>query len=494
MSDTENTNNTSIGALCELMVLDHRYDKNGQAIVVPKVESPGTDHSKEKFDEYALVYRRIFTAKHELRETRVDINSRFILQVLSEVVKYYPSHPEKFDETLVIDSPFQILYHHWEQLKNYRDSTDNDDKRMHLNFLLDFMDQELTEDSKKAKRLVDTGHISFSLLWTLFHPGDLIIQPGERGIQRLWRVIRTTYGQRQDGRYFALRVTGTEYDGKLTGRNKQWVLMEEDKVGKAAIITRLEAYPLRFATNQDKIIDKMTERGQKYLALRGVFVRRYEGHLKMLRRPPLNFFSSNSGDYSGTFTTYNVSFLTIKTMVILIRLQVQGRIIIDTSTFMEENTAYDPPLFDFTEDDSISTEPEESQCACVIFICDVDLMPHTSSVKQPDHTVMAWKNIEPMLCPPYVHGFCPSVKQWCRFYIDQISDAQWDRGCFTDLILPDAPKRVIRSLVAAHKYPDNGARDQQELKGKGLVVLLHGTPGTGISFVYFSAAPLLIHN
>ncbi|KAF9460015.1 P-loop containing nucleoside triphosphate hydrolase protein [Collybia nuda] len=439
--DTNSHDNASIGALCELMVLDHRYDKNGQAIVIPKVESLGD--SKEKFAEYALVFRRIFSAKHELKETKVDINSRPILRVLSEIVKYYPSHPEKFDETLVVTSPFQILYHNWPQLIKYRDSTEDDEEKMHLNFLLDFMDHELGEDNKKAKRLVETGHISFSLLWSIFVPGELILDQEERGIYRLWRLVNTIYGEDDDGRYFSIGVTGTDYDGKISGRVKEWMRVDEDKVGKGAIITKLKLHPLRFVANQEKIIDKMTKRGQKFLALRGIFVRRYEGQLKMLRRPPMDFFSPKSSDYNGIFTSYNI----------------QGRIIIDTSTFMEENGYYDPLLFDLEEEDT--KEPEEN------------------SFKPPGHVVMAWKNIDPALCPPYVHGFCPSVKQWCRFYIDRISEAQWDKDCFEDLILPDAPKHVIRSLVTAHNYPDNGARDQQELKGKGLVVLLHGTPGTG---------------
>lgn len=95
------------------------------------------------------------------------------------------------------------------------------------------------------------------------------------------------------------------------------------------------------------------------------------------------------------------------------------------------------------------------------------------------HSVEFWKSIDPELCPPYVHGFVPSLKQWSRFYVDQIGEPRWDPSRFQDLILPDVPKEVIRSLVNAHQYPEEGVRDQQELKGKGLVVLLHGTPGTG---------------
>jgi hypothetical protein len=298
---------SSIGVICELMKLDHRYDKNGQAIVVPKVESPGGDHKGENFEEFALVYRRIFNAKHELVTTRVDINSRFMLRVFTEIVEYYPSHPERFNETLVVDSPYQILYHHWPQLKDYRDSTDDDETRMHLDFLLDFMDHELNEDSKKADRLVETGHISFPLLWTIFRPGELVVHRLGRDLQRLWRLIEMSYDQDNRGRYLNFKLAGTDYDGTETGRTHHWEELRESAVGKGSIITKLDIYPLRFASNQDQIIQKITERGQKFLDHRGIHIRRYEGQLQMLRRPPLNFFSSNRRDYAGTFTPYNVS-------------------------------------------------------------------------------------------------------------------------------------------------------------------------------------------
>lgn len=49
----------------------------------------------------------------------------------------------------------------------------------------------------------------------------------------------------------------------------------------------------------------------------------------------------------------------------------------------------------------------------------------------------------------------------------------WD-----SLILAPEQKLILQALVTSHKFPDN-ARNEPEQKGKGLVVLLHGTPGSG---------------
>lgn len=101
----------------------------------------------------------------------------------------------------------------------------------------------------------------------------------------------------------------------------------------------------------------------------------------------------------------------------------------------------------------------------------------------PKHTCIFWQAEDPLLCPSYVYGFSPSLKQWCKFSIDQIEDPRWVENAFEKVILNPAPKSVIKGLVTAHEFPGTAVRDQSELKGKGLVFLLHGTPGTGISSI-----------
>lgn len=293
-----------VGALCELMTLDHRYNKNGQLVVVPSIESP--EDEREKFTEYALVLRRIFNDKHELIQTKVDINSPQILRVLSEIVKYFPAHAEKFQNLLVVEAPYMILYHHWEQFKTYRDSTEDDEIRMHLNFLLSFMDREMAEDSKKANNLIETGNISFRYLWMIFRPGELVVDRTDREHQRLYRLREVEYGEDNKGRYLDIRVTCTAYDGEDTGRQYDYPDIRESSVGRSSIITRLIMYPLRFAKDKEQIVKDLTDRGNKYLALRGIHVKRYKGRLQMLRRPPFNFFSAENRDYAGTFTPYTV--------------------------------------------------------------------------------------------------------------------------------------------------------------------------------------------
>lgn len=86
--------------------------------------------------------------------------------------------------------------------------------------------------------------------------------------------------------------------------------------------------------------------------------------------------------------------------------------------------------------------------------------------------------LESMLCPPFAYGYSLTRKEWCRFYIDDIREVQWNGNPFESLIIGNDQKLLLRALVTSHAFPEN-ARDQVQQKGRGLVILLHGTPGSG---------------
>lgn len=94
---------------------------------------------------------------------------------------------------------------------------------------------------------------------------------------------------------------------------------------------------------------------------------------------------------------------------------------------------------------------------------------------------------DPLLCPPYAYGYSLSRKDWCRFFVDLMDDVKWKQGMWDSLILATEQKLVLQALVTSHEFPEN-ARDEPEQKGKGLVVLLHGTPGSGKTLTAETAA------
>jgi hypothetical protein len=86
--------------------------------------------------------------------------------------------------------------------------------------------------------------------------------------------------------------------------------------------------------------------------------------------------------------------------------------------------------------------------------------------------------LDTLLCPSFVYGFSLQRKIWCRFYIDCLEEISWKASPMNSLLLPDRQKSILTALVSSHAFPDE-AREESELKGKGLVILLHGSPGSG---------------
>lgn len=88
------------------------------------------------------------------------------------------------------------------------------------------------------------------------------------------------------------------------------------------------------------------------------------------------------------------------------------------------------------------------------------------------------EGLDTRLCPSYVYGFSLEKKEWCQFFVDFLTEVEWKPNALESLIIPQPQKRLLQGLATAHRFPDS-ARDEIGLKGKGLVVLLHGAPGSG---------------
>ena len=83
------------------------------------------------------------------------------------------------------------------------------------------------------------------------------------------------------------------------------------------------------------------------------------------------------------------------------------------------------------------------------------------------------------ICHYEVAGFAFSQKRWCLFNIDSIREVEYNMEAFEFLRLPKGQKEIIHSLVKVHKDERLVFDDVIKGKGKGMVFLLHGTPGTG---------------
>jgi len=87
---------------------------------------------------------------------------------------------------------------------------------------------------------------------------------------------------------------------------------------------------------------------------------------------------------------------------------------------------------------------------------------------------------ELLIASPVVLGFAFSEKLWLEFIVSGINEIEWNEGAFDSLVLPEDQKSIVKALVESHSVQGKkNIDDVIQGKGRGLVAVLHGTPGTG---------------
>ncbi|KAI2742882.1 hypothetical protein DTO013E5_5005 [Penicillium roqueforti] len=94
-----------------------------------------------------------------------------------------------------------------------------------------------------------------------------------------------------------------------------------------------------------------------------------------------------------------------------------------------------------------------------------------------------------MMMPPRITGFNLRRKKWFELSVDRISPVEWNKNAFESLAIDSKSRELIEALVTNHVEPEYSA-DLIAGKGNGLILLLHGGPGTGKTLTAESVAEI----
>jgi len=104
-----------------------------------------------------------------------------------------------------------------------------------------------------------------------------------------------------------------------------------------------------------------------------------------------------------------------------------------------------------------------------------------------------------LLLPPNIHAFLLKEKQWVNLYVENVRPVTWNKNAFESLVLPSKTKDLVKALVMVRtSIPGTNqgmslAGKRGDLiagKGNGLIMLLHGGPGTGKTLTAESVAEI----
>ncbi|KUJ16761.1 P-loop containing nucleoside triphosphate hydrolase protein [Mollisia scopiformis] len=432
------------GECCELKSLVLR-SKKGEIEITEKNSRSKDD---DPYIKFALVSRQSFDENHTHTGTTLEINSPQLLKALKDVITYYPGEALEFRAKFTIEAPYMMLVHYREDIRAYGEASGDTETKAHVKLLMNYLDDEAGPKGVETKEMINTGVITFPLLWMIYKPGDIICKR-ENGHSRLFQVRRHGYGESLNrGKYFDIGCSFVSYDGEHAGMSRERLRIwdRQEFFGLfSTTITFLSAFPVKFLEKSARLAleDKMAARGRRYLDINERCIKQYDGLFLYLKRPPWDYYNENAA-YDGTFIPETMS----------------GRVVIDPKTFNEEARAQKEQV-ESKADNNTEEVVDSKKPAALDFSEDL----HSN-------------DLDPRLCPSYIYGFSLEKKEWCKFFVDFMSPVEWKSNSLDSLIIPAPQKRLLEGLVTGHSFPDK-ARDEKNLKGKGLVVLLHGTPGSG---------------
>lgn len=86
---------------------------------------------------------------------------------------------------------------------------------------------------------------------------------------------------------------------------------------------------------------------------------------------------------------------------------------------------------------------------------------------------------ELLTCPATIPAYDLGTKQWGFVLVDIVRNVVWQENILEGLQMEESKKNAIQNLVGGHTSISSDFDDVISGKGKGLVFLLHGPPGSG---------------
>ncbi|KAI1139619.1 hypothetical protein F5Y05DRAFT_328666 [Hypoxylon sp. FL0543] len=422
------------------------------------------DGSRDPFDNHEpvdnkqepIVCTRVFDDKARGHvKTVLRINSPVLIQVLKDTLspsrdKYYS---KLYSYKATIRKPYAILFQNRQRLqvaaRAYQAAGQAHQAAL-LDLLLKFLKDDMpdTWDTLDKIEAGECTHIGFNNAWLLYKPGTTVYTM-DSGVWRAYKVAKVTV--RHSPQMTPIVINGYYLNFTDNGSRLTPVAYELEVTPFAGdrLISHLEVVPESHLADQENIISMLRSRGQKFWELHG--------------QPA---YRQYDGDAWPATTASN----SIKVMIDYV-----------TSSQHDEANLY----YQSSEDcncsvcvkkyaglDSYPDTVRDGTKLCV-----KDKWPKRTSIQDQNAHLETTLDELLIFCPSSVWAFSLKQKSWELVDVDNLSPVQSQQDPFKKLVLNATHKTVVESMVETRI--SNAVSDIIKEKGRGLVVLLHGGPGTG---------------
>lgn len=340
------------------------------------------------------------------------------------------------DGSLEIHAPYQILYFHREPLQTYSQSV-NAPLRKEIEAVLEFVNTNYEHEYAEAEELISQHKITIRHLDKISRPNHLVVRSCgefEDGQPEFGDVYVIKDWPKVDGTLLLLKLWCWRFTNSSCERS-------DVNFGlKAPVEDENEPFPLRslgiypFSILSKESVELLGMRGRKSWDL---------------RHP--NFIYCTESDYvkPGRYMIDQ-----------LIYNRLHGRLA--SIGFETRNRQTDPWRLDLGFQD----EPTEDEF---------------------------------LMMPRELPGYDLLEKEWINLPVSNITPISWNKQPFEDLVLPEETKRLVRSMVTVRassiktKWKEQRSGADFDIipgKGNGLIILFHGSPGTGKTLTAESVAEI----
>ncbi|KAL3957200.1 hypothetical protein ACCO45_007778 [Purpureocillium lilacinum] len=453
-SEEEKKEKQMVGLVAESKDLYAKLDQHGNRSWTEKKPDDLEEAAEnEETEKYAIIVRKQKPEDADSRKPLVIdsiiIQSPYLRPVLAEVLHNYPGILTNLSR-LKLTAPFECFVHRWDRFEAARnDPTLEGAAKEHIELLYRILQEELGDVIQLREDYFKNKAVAWEHAWTLFPP-ECTVFGSKNGKPVAAKFKRGFYTQTPCGKTYALRCEIIDWDGVRMG----WTSldMQIPQFPGTLPFSDLPTYPLDYHPQAESVKAMLIERGRKFDSLAGYCYRWYKG--VGLWHPEAN-----------------------KTR----RENVQSRIVVDGANWEKENYDHQVYISALHKGDGrgrrYSTSSMESDA-------DSDTGEDDGeAVKRAPLT-----DEQRLFTCPIVRGYALQNKRWMEFYIDQVSEVQFNENAFSSLVMEEEKKELILAFAQSQvKYKD-AFDDVISGKGKGIIMLLSGGPGIGKTLTAESVA------
>ncbi|KAF8699278.1 ATPase family various cellular activities (AAA), partial [Rhizoctonia solani] len=315
-----------------------------------------------------------------------------------------------------------------------------------LNVLYEFMLTEFKKIDTRLEKLKVDGMISWRLLWTFFKHGQRIETIHASSGEKVCFVMENWAYTTDDESKMVFEVRGRWLEWTGFRFAEQRIIRQ---VAEFTGLKKAAQLPVRHLS--DEMLKTLISMSYPY----------FVEYLLLTKTTPARGRIYNK--YAGVHhLNYNSNIIQMTPMGPN-KTRAEGRLMVDTASFRRINPNSD--RWEYDDPRYFSAEKAQNDGAASA--------SWRTTLEDDDEDIA--------LLPPTLHGWSFVAKKWGEILVEHLSPVPFQPHIFNHLVLRDDYKNLIRSLVDAHAGKGDAAllTDVVTGKGGGLVIVLHGKPGTG---------------